>query len=191
MVGQVTVVAILLIIEGALELLVAFILLIGGPAMMLQLDRQGADTPPAFVGLIVSIFGVLALAAAVLKIVAGIKNLKYRGRTLGIVAMASGGLTMFTCYCAPTAIVLLIYGLIVYLNADVARAFEQGEQGWSPDQIKASFLARPIQGPPTPKPAQQAAHAGETARPTTNCPACSEKIWADAKRCPFCGKALE
>jgi hypothetical protein len=189
MVGQVTVVAILLIVEGALELLVAFILLIGGPAMMLEFEQQSAEVPPAVVGAIVTIFGVVALAAAVLKIVAGIRNLKYRGRTLGIVALVSGVLTMFTCYCAPTALALMVYGLIVYLNGDVARAFEQGKQGWSSDQIKASFLARPRQGPPPP-PTQQVAQAGETARPTTSCPACSETIWADAKRCPFCGKVL-
>jgi hypothetical protein len=189
MVGQVKVVAILLIVEGALELLVAFILLIGGPAMMLELEQQSAEVPPAVVGGIVSILGVVALAAAILKIVAGIKNLKFRGRTLGIVAMASGVLTIFICYCAPTALALMVYGLIVYLNGDVARAFEQGKQGWSPDQIKASFLARPRQGPPTP-PTQQVGQAGEVTRPTTNCPACSEKIWADAKRCPFCGNEL-
>lgn len=191
MVGQVTVVAILLIIEGALELIIAPVFLFVGPAMILEFDQQSAEIPPAVVGGIISLFGVLVLAAAVLKIWAGIKNLKYRGRTLGIVAVASAGLSMFLCYCAPSGLALLIYGLIVYLNGDVARAFELGEQGWSPDQIKASFLARPFQRPPTPQPAQQAAHAGETARPTTKCPACSEKIWADAKRCPFCGKVLE
>ena len=74
-----------------------------------------------------------------LNIAAGIKNLKYRSRTLGIAALCLGIVPVFTCYCAPTAIGILIYGLIIYLNRDVSRAFEMGEQGISPEQIKNSL----------------------------------------------------
>jgi hypothetical protein len=42
-------------------------------------------------------------------------------------------------FCAPTAIALLIFGLIIYLNADVQRAFELGEQGATPDQILKDY----------------------------------------------------
>jgi len=46
---------------------------------------------------------------------------------------------MLSCYCAPTSIALFVYGLIVYLNSDVATAFEMAEQGVSPKEIKATF----------------------------------------------------
>ena len=53
-------------------------------------------------------------------------------------ALISSVASMFTGYCAPTAIALLIYGLIIYLNDDVRRAFEMGEQGYPPEHIKAT-----------------------------------------------------
>jgi hypothetical protein len=79
------------------------------------------------------------LIAALLKVIGGIRNLKYRGRTLGIVALASSAVSIFTCYCALTGIGLLIYGLVVYFNNDVRQAFEMGERGASPEEIKAAF----------------------------------------------------
>src|SRR5262249_5688450 len=98
-----------------------------------------------FVGVLGGIYvilGLATLAAGVLKIVAGVMNLKFRGRVLGFVAFGSGIATMFTCYCTPTALALGIYGLIVYLNRQAAQAFALGAQGMSPDEILAN-----IEGP--------------------------------------------
>jgi hypothetical protein len=148
MVKQVTIVAILMMIQGVLESLMGVFLCVMGPfifTIMQQMpqNQPGAQPPPEELAGILSgvyvLLGVVALIAGVLKIVAGVRNLKYRGKVLGIVALASGVATIFTCYCAPTAIALLVYGLIVYLNADVGRAFAMGEQGMTPDQIKAAF----------------------------------------------------
>lgn len=65
--------------------------------------------------------------------------LKFRGRTLGIVALSSGLLSIAGCYCLPTAIGLFIYGLIVLLNEPVKRAFAMGEQGRSASEIQTHF----------------------------------------------------
>jgi hypothetical protein len=82
--------------------------------------------------------GALAALAGLLQIVAGIVNLGFKGRTLGLVALFSALAGSLTCYCAPTSIALAIYGLIVYFNSDVARAFELAGQGHSPNAIKAA-----------------------------------------------------
>lgn len=147
MVGHVTIVAIFMLIQGGLECLMGALLSAMGPlmfTMMSQVQNQpGVQPPPKqMIGIMTGVYlvlGIAVLTAGILKIVAGIRNLKYRGKILGIVAMASSLVTVFTCYCAPTALGLLIYGLIVYLNADVSRAFAMGDQGMSADQIKASF----------------------------------------------------
>ncbi|HEV8483411.1 MAG TPA: hypothetical protein VGV87_07675 [Blastocatellia bacterium] len=142
-VGQVTVVAILMIVQGSLVALIGLALMIIGPAMF-ALSGSGHQAQDERIitqvgGVFYLLFGGLLVGAGGLNIVAAVKNLKYRGRTLGITALCLGTLAMFTCYCAPTAIGLLIYGLIIYLNQDVSRAFEMGEQGASPDQIKNSI----------------------------------------------------
>jgi hypothetical protein len=45
------------------------------------------------------------------------------------------------CYCAPTSIGVLVYGLIVYFNPAVVAAFELGKRGLRGDAILASFAA--------------------------------------------------
>ena len=138
-VPQVTVVSILMIIQGSLVSLAGLFLLVLGPAMFsLNRSNHRADEEQVItvLGGIYILLGGLLLGVGGLNIVAGIKNLKYKGRTLGITALSLGGLAIFGCYCAPTAIGLLIYGLIIYLNQDVSRAFEMGEQGATPEQIK-------------------------------------------------------
>jgi hypothetical protein len=70
---------------------------------------------------------------------AGIRNYKFRGRTLGLIALGGGMVTVMTCYCAPTAIGLGVYGLITYLNPEVAQAFAMGEAGTSRDDILSAY----------------------------------------------------
>ena len=61
-----------------------------------------------------------------IKIVAGVRNYQYRNRALGIVALAVAPLSIFTFFCLPSAMVILICGLVVYLNRDVKRVFARG-----------------------------------------------------------------
>jgi RsiW-degrading membrane proteinase PrsW (M82 family) len=152
MVRQVRLVAVLSIVQGGLECLAGVLYVAMGPLMRTFLDaaleqqaREGGmrpQLPPAFatwMAVVYALLGLAALAVGALRIVAGIRGLKYRGRILGIVSFAVGVASFFTCYCAPTSLALMVYGLIVYLNADVGRAFEMAKGGASADQIRAAF----------------------------------------------------
>ena len=99
--------------------------------------------------------GLPVLTSGILRIIAGWKNYRYQGRTLGIVSIIVGLGSLFSCYCAPTAIGLLVYGLIIYVNPAVKAAFEMARQGRSPEQILAAFnpyqpTFYPPVGPPPP-----------------------------------------
>ncbi len=149
LVRHVRVVAILMIVQGALELLAA----VGLGAMavympivirqMQQLQKQPVMANQPAIWIVPLVYGgiaAVALAAGVLHLVAGVRNYRFRGRTLGIVALACGMLTILTCYCLPTAVALAVYGLIVYLNREVSEAFRMGEAGSEPAEIVATLL---------------------------------------------------
>ncbi len=61
-----------------------------------------------------------------LKVIAGVRNYRYRNRVLGILALAVAPLSVFTLFCLPSALALLVCGLVVYLNGDVRRVFASG-----------------------------------------------------------------
>jgi hypothetical protein len=56
-----------------------------------------------------------------------------------MVSIIAGLSSMLSCYCAPTAVGLLVYGLILFLNPAVKTAFQMVEQGHSVDQVLAAF----------------------------------------------------
>lgn len=87
--------------------------------------------------------GLVLLSIGILGVWGGVRIMKFRSYTLGIVALSGGLLAIFGCYCAPTAIALFIYGLIVLLNPQVKQAFEMGEQGHSPADIQNHFARLP------------------------------------------------
>jgi hypothetical protein len=90
-----------------------------------------------------AVSGLVLLSSGILGVWGGIRMMKFRGYKLGIIALSGGLLTIFGCYCAPTAIALFIYGLIVMLNPQVKQAFEMGEQGRSPADIQNHFARLP------------------------------------------------
>jgi ABC-type branched-subunit amino acid transport system permease subunit len=148
LVHHVRVVAILMIVQGALELLAgvglgAFAIVM--PQVMradLQRAPQPQPMPANMFWVITVIYGGMAaaaLAAALLHITAGLRNYRFRGRILGIVALASGLLTFFTCYCLPTAVGVGVYGLIVFLDGSTTEAFAMGEAGCSSSEILTTF----------------------------------------------------
>jgi hypothetical protein len=98
-----------------------------------------------------------ALTAGVLKVTAGIRGLEYRGRAHGIVALSCSILAFPICYCAPTGLGVMIYGLIVYCNGDVGRAFAMARKGKSPQEIRDYFAGRlsqhqdDVEGRPPPR----------------------------------------
>jgi hypothetical protein len=151
MVHQVRVVCILMGVQGVLELLAG--LLYGAMGIFMPVMIQQMQQDPAFqkgngpdpevmfwiFGGVYMGMGAIAILAGVLHIWAGIRNYSFRGRTLGLVAMILGLGSMATCYCLPTTIAIAVYGLIVYLNGPVIRAFDLGRQGLDSDQILATF----------------------------------------------------
>lgn len=145
LVGHVRVVAILMIIQGTLESLAVVGLAAMTFFMTVTVQEQDSHTGPEsrqFLWMFTVIYGgmvVAALVAAVLHIAAGVQNLRFRGKILGFVALASGLLTLFTCYCLPTAVALGVYGLIVYLNEPVAEAFRMGQAGHTTGDILAAL----------------------------------------------------
>lgn len=155
MVKQVRLLSIFFYVQGGLEILVSlyyFFLAAFFPTMMVANQRKGFNQAGpseetmiwimigAFVGI-----GLLILIAGVLRIFAAYRSYKFTGRGLAIASLVVGAATCMTCYCAPTSIALLVYGLIVYCNPEVTAAFAMRKQGHSPDQILAAF--NPYQQP--------------------------------------------
>jgi hypothetical protein len=146
LVRHVRVVAILMFVQAAFELLAAVglgTMVLFVSVMFRQMQGQpGMSNQPA-IWLMPLMYGGMAVAAlvfSILHLVAGLRNYRFRGRTLGIVALAGGMLTVLTCYCFPTAVALGVYGLIVYLNPEVSEAFRMGEAGREPTEILATFF---------------------------------------------------
>ncbi|MEX2174061.1 MAG: hypothetical protein WD872_06845 [Pirellulaceae bacterium] len=159
-VSQVRIVSVLNGVQGALEIPMG--LLLCGMATLFPImmrmeannpDRQGGNPPPdemlwVMTGVYLAL-GVPTLLAGILRIVAAVSNFRYRRRTLGVLSISLGMVSLLSCYCAPTSIGVLIYGLIVYLNPAVKAAFQMGDEGHPSDQILASFMPyRPVAYPP-------------------------------------------
>lgn len=142
-VRQVRPIAICMIVQGILISLVGFALAGMGiflanmsPEMMGD-DAVVIEPMQTAMGWGYGGFGAILLLIGLLTVYAGVRNLSFRGRTFGIVMLSVGILSSFTCYCAPTALGLAIWGLIVYLNPSVARAFELAKKGTSAGDILA------------------------------------------------------
>jgi hypothetical protein len=140
---QIPVVAILLMVQGGLEVLMSGICALAGgtfAVLATQQGQQGAPNAPpqAFGWVMVAVYAVMgcgAFCAAAIKLFAGWRNYSFRGRTWGIAALASCVISLVTCYCFPTALALMVYGLIVYLGAESGWAFSMGDQGLTREQI--------------------------------------------------------
>ncbi len=147
-VQQIPVIASLLLAQGVLLLLYG--LMMGGFAifftqsdMFLPQDANRPQEVDEMVGWILPlVYGIMGGVVAILSIfhfVAAYLNFNYKGRTFGIVTMACGLVSSFTCYCAPTAIGLLVYGLIIYFKPAVSHAFELRRSGMTKQQILEQF----------------------------------------------------
>src|SRR5262245_27265983 len=121
MVKHIKIVAILLLVEGCLEAVPGVVLTGMGllAAFGMTTRGVGAREFPMELGLVVLLYAPLLLALAGFRIWTGILNQGLRSRAQGIWALAAGALAFPSCYCAPTSLALLVYGLVIYLNPEV------------------------------------------------------------------------
>jgi hypothetical protein len=145
MVNQVKVLAILMIVNGALTALTAIVVAALGPVMLLASQNDKSIRPDDKAGMaVLSIVfvagGIFVLAIGVLHLIAGIRCLSFRGRVLAMVALFSNLVVIVTLgLCGILSIALMIYGLIVLFNRDVTEAFAMAQRGASPQEIRAHF----------------------------------------------------
>lgn len=137
MVGHVPIVAILMVVQGLLEIVFGLFCLAVAALFRFSSEKELANMQS--LGLLFCLISAPALGCGVLRLVAGYCNYSFRRRILGMAALGIGMLTMMTAYCAPTSIALAIYGLIVYVNEPVVAAFELGRQGRNTAEIQAAF----------------------------------------------------
>jgi hypothetical protein len=88
----------------------------------------------------------LLLVGGAVKAFAAMRNRRFRGRRLGIVALWSAVPTAVAWPCAPSGLALLVYGSIVYRDRVSREAFALGESGKSPEEVVGT-LRRQSQGP--------------------------------------------
>ena len=131
MVGHVRPLAILMIVQGAFEApmglyISAFSFMISDLIRGAQRDSlpEGETGPYWSSPVYLLAIGAITTVAGGLHIYAGWRVFLFRARALGIVALAWGCLTVFSCYCAPSAVALALYGLIVLRNAETKIAFQ-------------------------------------------------------------------
>jgi hypothetical protein len=152
MVSQVPIIGILMIVNGILCILYGFVQMAMGPFMQSIFAMQGAQMPPEakvqmqqmqqmmqYMFWVYIALGTLNAVVGVVSIAAGIPAMRYRSRTFVIIALFLNPATFMSCYCLPTSLGLMIWGLIVLLQKDVAEAFKMGAAGISADEIKQRF----------------------------------------------------
>jgi hypothetical protein len=118
-----------LTVQGGLELLVAFALLMGA----MDSDTKAPANPYESVA-----FGIgpyVLLAGGALKTFAASRNRRFRSRGIGVAALWSGLPTALVWVCAPTGVALLVFGIIVYADPTSREAFELAGKGAGPEEI--------------------------------------------------------
>jgi hypothetical protein len=103
--------------------------------------ESGAN--PVMLAILYSGMAVFTLTCAFVRLIAGLSVRRFRRRKVALAALGLGLLTVFTGACAPMAIGLAVYGLIVLFNDSVIAAFDLGEAGQTPSEIQAAFPPGP------------------------------------------------
>jgi hypothetical protein len=138
-IGQVKIVGILMLVHGITVLLMGGVLVAVGVMVMAMPPPPGSGAERWIMGGVYGGGGVLIAACGVLNSVAGVRIMSLKNRVLAIVALFSNVMVLMTCYCAITAIGMMVYGLIVLFNSDVARAFEMVARGATPEEAVRRF----------------------------------------------------
>jgi hypothetical protein len=143
-VGQVKIVGILMLVHGITVIIMGGILVALGIMMMAMPAPPGGGGGPEpwIIGGLYTAWGAMIVACGALNSVAGVRVMAFKNRVLGLVALFSNILVVFSCYCAITAIGMMVYGLIVLFHPDVARAFELVSRGATADEAIRKFTGR-------------------------------------------------
>jgi hypothetical protein len=142
-VGHVKIVGILMLVHGILIFLVgAGLITFAVIAMTSMPAPPGGGPEPYIIGGMYGGFGLMFVACGLLQAIAGVRVMSFKNRVLGLVALFSNALVLMSCYCAITGVGLMIYGLIVLFNADVARAFEMVTRGATAEEAIRRYTPR-------------------------------------------------
>jgi hypothetical protein len=127
-VGQVPMLGTVMIVHGVLVGgLGLYLLVFGGffaqsvattPASTTSVDAIDAVMVGAF-----SVIGLVHMVPGVLQVWAGVQLRAFRSRGLALAGLGAGLVTVLGCYCSPTSIAMLVWGLIVLMHEDVRARF--------------------------------------------------------------------
>lgn len=148
-VEQVNLLGIFSIIQGVLVLVYALFIVMYGfffqqmdqfmPAEQAKEFREQFKEVSSIVMLGVVILGGGFGLMGIGYIVAGIQAIRLKWRIFNMVVLLAGIASSISCYCAPTAIGLTIFGLIVLLKPAVIQAFEMRKTGMSKPDVLNQF----------------------------------------------------
>jgi hypothetical protein len=138
-----------MIVQGALLLFFALIMIgyaifVSRMDEFMPVDQQAAEMQEmmemqkVFTIVFVVVSGCGGLLG-IMHFVAAYFGFNYKYRVFGIITMILGLSSMMTFYCAPTAIGLAVYGLIIYFNPAVAKAFQLRKTGTKKQEILGHF----------------------------------------------------
>jgi len=146
LVNQVMVVGILQIVLGALEFMMACLLIFYAVFFAFVMpnmeNANNQEMPPEamfWISIGCAIGGAVVLVFSVLRITSGVYSFWFKQRTMMMVSLIGGMVTVFTCYCSLFSIGVGIYGLIVMLDPAVKQAYLMAAGGVNAEEIKARF----------------------------------------------------
>jgi len=123
--------AIVTMVHGGLLTSYALLLAVYGAVFGVTLGqveptRDDGPPPEIMAGLIGGTMLVMMLGQlvpGVLQLIGGWYMRKFRYRALAVGALLSGVMSVIGCYCLPTSVLLIIWGLIVLFDESVAKRF--------------------------------------------------------------------
>ncbi|QDS94191.1 hypothetical protein FF011L_29690 [Roseimaritima multifibrata] len=124
-VQQVLPFGILLMIHGGIVLMLGFC-----AAMFPVIALIAQVEPDEEMWMVVGVYGVIAsglFLIGTLQMLAGWKAIQFRNPFWVYTGFGALSLGLFTCYCTPTSLGLLIWGVILMVHNDVKYAFELGK----------------------------------------------------------------
>ncbi len=146
LVNQVMVVGILQIVLGVLELMMAGLLIFYAVMfgfIMPNMEQANNEEIPAqamfWIAIGFAVGGAIVLVFSILRITSGVYSFWFKQRTMMLISLIGGMVTVFTCYCSLFSIGVGIYGLIVMLDPAVKQAYRMASDGVNAEEIKARF----------------------------------------------------